>query len=54
MIVDTNHMIPLTGLQKEVTKVLGEISASEKPFYVLKNNEVNFAMLPAIWLPTAL
>jgi prevent-host-death family protein len=47
MIVDTNHMIPVTRLQRELTKVLREISESEEPLYVLKNNEVNFVILPA-------
>ena len=47
MIVDTNHMIPVTRLQRELTKVLREISESDEPLYVLKNNEVNFVILPA-------
>jgi prevent-host-death family protein len=40
-------MIPVTRLQRELTKVLREISESEEPLYVLKNNEVNFVILPA-------
>jgi len=40
-------MIPVTRLQRELTKVLREISESEEPLYVLKNNKVNFVILPA-------
>ena len=47
MIVDTNHMIPVTRLQRELTKKLREISETEEPLYVLRNNEVNFVILSA-------
>ena len=47
MIVDTNHMIPVTRLQRELTKKLREISETEEPLYVLRNNKVNFVILSA-------
>jgi len=47
MIVETNQMIPVTRLQRELTKKLREISETEEPLYVLKNNEVNFVILTA-------
>jgi PHD/YefM family antitoxin component YafN of YafNO toxin-antitoxin module len=47
MIVETDHMIPVTRLQRELTKKLREISETDEPLFVLKNNEVNFVILPA-------
>jgi len=47
MIVETDHMIPVTRLQRELTKKLREISETEEPLFVLRNNKVNFVILPA-------
>ncbi len=47
MKIETDHMIPVTRLQRELTKKLREIAETEEPLYVLRNNEVNFVILPA-------
>lgn len=45
MIVDTERMIPITKLQKELTKRIREISNDGSPLYVLKNNEMEAVIL---------
>jgi PHD/YefM family antitoxin component YafN of YafNO toxin-antitoxin module len=45
MLVDTDRMIPITKLQKELTKRVRDISEGGSPLYVLKNNEMEAVML---------
>ena len=45
MLVDTTRMIPITKLQKELTKRIRGISEGGSPLYVLKNNEMEAVML---------
>ncbi len=45
MLVDTDRMIPITKLQKELTKRIRGISDGGSPLYVLKNNEMEAVML---------
>ena len=45
MLVDTDRMIPITKLQKELTKRIRSISEGGSPLYVLKNNEMEAVML---------
>lgn len=47
MIVDTEKMIPVTKLQKELTRRLRELSETEEPLYVLRNNEMAAVILSA-------
>ena len=45
MLVDTDRMIPITKLQKELTKRIRNISEGGSPLYVLKNNEMEAVVL---------
>jgi PHD/YefM family antitoxin component YafN of YafNO toxin-antitoxin module len=45
MLLDTDRMIPITKLQKELTKRVRDISEGGSPLYVLKNNEMEAVML---------
>jgi prevent-host-death family protein len=40
MLVDTNKLIPVTRLQRELTQRLKEVSETGEPVYVLRNNEM--------------
>jgi PHD/YefM family antitoxin component YafN of YafNO toxin-antitoxin module len=40
MLVDTNKMISITKLQRELTQKMREVSETKEPLYVLRNNEV--------------
>ena len=45
MLVETNKMIPITKLQKELTKRIRGLSDDGSPLYVLKNNEMEAVIL---------
>ena len=45
MLVDTNRMIPITKLQKELTKRVRDLAADNSPLYILKNNEMEAVIL---------
>jgi PHD/YefM family antitoxin component YafN of YafNO toxin-antitoxin module len=47
MLVDTDNMIPVTRLQKELTQKLREVSETGEPLYVLRNNEMAAVILSA-------
>ena len=47
MLVNTEKMIPVTRLQKELTRKLREISEKKEPLYVLRNNTVAAVIIPA-------
>ena len=46
MVVDTDNMIPVTKLQKELTRKLKEVTETGEPLYVLRNNEMAAVVLP--------
>jgi PHD/YefM family antitoxin component YafN of YafNO toxin-antitoxin module len=45
MLVETDRMIPVTKLQKELTKRVRDISEGGSPLYILKNNEMEAVIL---------
>jgi prevent-host-death family protein len=45
MLVETEKMIPVTKLQKELTQKLREVSETGEPLYVLRNNEMAAVIL---------
>jgi PHD/YefM family antitoxin component YafN of YafNO toxin-antitoxin module len=45
MLVETDRMIPITKLQKELTKWIRDLSAAGRPLYILKNNEMEAVIL---------
>ncbi len=45
MLVNTEKMIPVTKLQRELTQRLREISETNEPLYVLRNNELAAVIL---------
>jgi len=45
MLVETDRMIPVTKLQKELTKRVRDISEGGSPLFVLKNNEMEAVIL---------
>jgi PHD/YefM family antitoxin component YafN of YafNO toxin-antitoxin module len=40
MLLDTNKMISITKLQRELTQKMRDVSETKEPLYVLRNNEV--------------
>ena len=46
MLVDSNQIIPITRLQKELTRRVREISETGIPLYILKNNNMEAVMVP--------
>ena len=47
MIVETENMISVGKLQKELTKKLRDVSETGEPLYVLRNNEMAAVILSA-------
>jgi prevent-host-death family protein len=47
MLVNTKKLIPVTKLQKELTKKLKEVSDSGETFYVLRNNALAAVIISA-------
>ena len=45
MLVETNQMVPITRLQKELTQTVRELSDTGKPVYILKNNNMEAVLL---------
>ena len=45
MLIETDKMIPVTKLQKELTKRVRDISEGGSPLFILKNNEMEAVML---------
>ena len=46
MLLETNQMIPVTKLQRELTKKVREISETGDALYIMKNNKMEAVMLP--------
>lgn len=47
MLVNSEKMIPVTRLQKELTQKLREVSDKKEPLYVLRNNVLVAVILSA-------
>lgn len=47
MLVDTENMIPVTKLQKELTQRLRKVSETGEPLFILRNNEMAAVVLSA-------
>ena len=45
MLLETEQMIPVTKLQKELTKKVREVSETGEALYILKNNNMEAVML---------
>ena len=45
MLVESNNIIPITRLQKELTQTVRELANSGEPVYILKNNNMEAVML---------
>lgn len=45
MLIETDRMIPITKLQKELTQRIREISNDGNPLFILKNNEMEAVIL---------
>ena len=45
MLVETEQMMPITKLQKELTQTVRELSDSGKAVYILKNNNMEAVLL---------
>lgn len=47
MLVDTEKLITVTRLQRELTQKLKEVSETREPVYVLRNNEMAAVIVSA-------
>lgn len=45
MLVESERIIPITRLQKELTQTVRELSDTGEPVYILKNNNMEAVML---------
>ena len=45
MLIDTDKMIPITKLQRELTQQIRSVSSGNSPLYVLKNNEMEAVII---------
>ncbi len=45
MLVDTEKMIPVTRLQRELTKQIRLVASGNSPLFVIKNNEMEAVIL---------
>lgn len=46
MLLESEQMIPVTRLQKELTKRVREVSETGQTLYILKNNHMEAVMMP--------
>ena len=46
MLLETEQMIPITKLQRELTQKVREISETGENLYILKNNNMEVVMMP--------
>ena len=45
MLVETNQMVPITKLQKQLTQTVRNLSDSGKAVYILKNNNMEAVLI---------
>lgn len=48
MIVETDKIISITKLQRELTQTLREVSETGESVYIMKNNEMEAVMMPFV------
>jgi len=46
MLVETDRIMPITRLQKELTQTVRELSETGEAVYILKNNNMEAVMVP--------
>ena len=46
MLVETDRIMPITKLQKELTQTVRELSETGEAVYILKNNNMEAVMVP--------
>lgn len=46
MLIETERLMPITKLQKELTQTVRKIAESNEAVYILKNNNMEAVMLP--------
>jgi PHD/YefM family antitoxin component YafN of YafNO toxin-antitoxin module len=46
MLVESDKIIPITKLQKELTQTVRELSESGNPVFILKNNNMEAVIVP--------
>lgn len=46
MLVETDRIMPITRLQKELTRTVRELSETGEPVYILKNNTMEAVIVP--------
>ncbi|MCD1655970.1 type II toxin-antitoxin system Phd/YefM family antitoxin [Treponema zuelzerae] len=46
MLVETDRIMPITKLQKELTQTIRELSETGEAVYILKNNNMEAVMVP--------
>ncbi len=46
MLVETDRIIPITRLQKELTQTVRELSETGEAVFILKNNNMEAVMVP--------
>lgn len=46
MLIETDQVMSITRLQKELTQTVRELSETGKPVYILKNNNMEAVMVP--------
>ncbi len=46
MLVESNRIMPITKLQKELTQTVRDLSETGEPVYILKNNHMEAVMVP--------
>jgi len=46
MLVESERIVPITRLQKELTQTVRELSETGEPVYILKNNNMEAVMVP--------
>ncbi len=46
MLVESDRIMPITKLQKELTQTVRELSETGEPVYILKNNNMEAVMVP--------
>ena len=46
MMVETDQIMPITKLQKELTQTVRKISEDKEPVFILKNNNMEAVIVP--------
>ena len=46
MLLETDQMIPITKLQRELTQKVRQVSETGENLYILKNNNMEAVMMP--------